>query len=463
MLCHQTEDLTSDEIMPARVIGKNPKPAALIVGFDDATAETIGKLFAVHRVIDLVHEVEQKEWDVLITTRSALGAEYHLYVIGIGCEAYAPPGRAELPSSFGPYHHDIPKLAPGARPLPPGARPAPHSARPANGVQWTGDSKARALQIPENLQASIEQLIVTKLVPLAQSQEAHQWLEPKGVLEPFLTTLLYEYLAGRFRRPGAKSECWCFPHYAVDIAPGIVKVALKEWQQRDPETFPVVNWAKEAMWRTPSENRIAGKLDELTAQRTAILADLDERQEQLEAELVGARRSTDAHERLLLTARSHDLVNAVTNAFSDLGFDVTNMDEVYPEGDRREDLQVTASDLPNWIALVEVRGYRGGASVGDLIRIERFRTRYVQDHGKAPHAVWYLANQFIEDDPGTRPPILVTNEHELGVFAEGGGLAIDTADLFRLWMAVKHQRLAAEEARSRLLQGRGRFTFQDEP
>jgi hypothetical protein len=162
--------------MLARVIGKNPKPAALIVGFDEAIAERIGELFPVHRVIDLVHEVEQKEWDVLITTRSALGADYHLYVIGIGCDAYAPPGRAELPSSFGNYHHDTPRRGP-ARPRaqPSGAQPsgAQPSGVPLPGVQsprsvhWAGDSRARELHIAENLPASIERLVMTKLVSCA--------------------------------------------------------------------------------------------------------------------------------------------------------------------------------------------------------------------------------------------------------------------------------------------------------
>jgi hypothetical protein len=86
--------------MPVPVLGKNPKPAVLIVGFDDAIAERIGRLFPARQVIDHLDEVEQQEWDVLITTRSVLGAEHHLYVIGLGCEAYLPPGRAELPSDI---------------------------------------------------------------------------------------------------------------------------------------------------------------------------------------------------------------------------------------------------------------------------------------------------------------------------------------------------------------------------
>jgi sugar diacid utilization regulator len=128
-------------------------------------------------------------------------------------------------------------------------------------------------------------------------------------------------------------------------------VALQEWHKLDPETFPLVDWANQALWRTPDENRAARELKDLESERTVVLTRLDERQQHLEAELTEAKRSADAHERRLLTAKGDDLVHVATECFTDLGFVVTNMDEVYPEGDRREDLRVTATAVPDWIAL----------------------------------------------------------------------------------------------------------------
>jgi len=58
--------------------------------------------------------------------------------------------------------------------------------------------------------------------------------------------------------------------------------------------------------------------------------------------------------------------------------------------------------------------------------------------------------------------MLSSDKSALETFAEDSGLAIDTADLFRLWMAVKDERLTPEAARSQLIQARGRFTFKDE-
>ncbi|HTE70350.1 MAG TPA: hypothetical protein VK942_16595, partial [Actinomycetes bacterium] len=183
---------------------------------------------------------------------------------------------------------------------------------------WTGKSKARELHIPENLPSSIERLIETKLAPLAQTEETHQLLHPKSVLKPFLTTPLDEYLAGWFLRWGAaKSECWCFAKYAVSIAPEIVKVALQEWQKRSPETFPIADWANNAMWRTPAENRVATELARLDAKRTAVLFQLDEQEQQLENELKQAQHLADIGERLLLTARGDELVHTVDRCLTD--------------------------------------------------------------------------------------------------------------------------------------------------
>jgi hypothetical protein len=429
--------------MPSRVIGKNPKPAALIVGFDDAIADRIGRLFPARQVIDHLDEVEQKEWDVLVTTRSALGAEDHLYVIGLECAAYAPPGRSELPSTFGHYH------------LP--SQPGHVTSVP---VSWTGPSRARELHVATDLPSSIERLIVTQLVPLAEPEKLHQWLHPQDAMEPFLSTLLGQCLAGRFLRPGAKSECWCFPNYAVSIAPEIVEVALQEWRKRDPESFPVADWANKAMWRTPAENRVADELDKLGAKRATILAELEERQQQLEAEFADAKQSAETNERLLLTAQGDDLVNIVAGCLSELGFDVTKMDEIHTD-ERLEDLRVI-SPGQGWTALAEVKGYSGGAKSNDLLKFGRYWLRYFQEEGREPDTAWYIVNQFLENDPSTRRQILLGNEAALSTFdADYNGLSIDTANLFRLWMAVRDGRLPAEEARSSLIQASRRFAFDD--
>jgi hypothetical protein len=63
----ETEDFIGDEDkLPSRVIGKKPKPAALILGFDDENAERIGSLFSAWQPITHLDEVDQQESDVLV-------------------------------------------------------------------------------------------------------------------------------------------------------------------------------------------------------------------------------------------------------------------------------------------------------------------------------------------------------------------------------------------------------------
>ncbi len=443
----------SAEQMPSRVIGEQAKPRALIFGFDDAMAKRIGALFGSWKPIKDFGEVDQQEWDVVVTTRSVVQAEHHLYVIATGCDAYALGMGGQVPSAFGPFHN-----------------PAEPDNIYKGWINFTGDSRARELEVPAGLPSSITRLIETQLVPLSRQETVHRWLAPsvtspeydqawENALEPFLTTRRNQCLAGRFPRPGAESECWCFPSYAVSLAPAIVEVALGEWRKRDSRTFPQSDWSNNPQWRTPTENRITGELDELQAKRQAVLRQLGEAQERLETELLEAKRNAEGRERLLLTGQRDDLVGVTIDCLSDLGFGVTNMDEIYPAGELREDLQVTTPEVPDWIALVEVRGYRRGAQTTDLQRIERFRRRYLRDNGRDADAAWYIVNQFNTGDPGTRPPVLVSNEDDLALFADDNGLAIDTTDLFRLWMAVKDGRVTSEQARPLLVGKRGRFEF----
>jgi hypothetical protein len=133
------------------------------------------------------------------------------------------------------------------------------------------------------------------------------------------------------------------------------------------------------------------------------------------------------------------------------------MDQVHPEGDRREDLRVTIPDDPAWIAIVEVRGYRGGAQVKDLMRLARFRSRFRTETGAEPDASWYVVNQFLGVDPGGRQRVLSGNPDEVSEFAADDGLVIDTRELFRLVNAVNAGALALGDARDILRSGRGVF------
>jgi hypothetical protein len=440
--------------MPERIIGRKPRPRALIqLGpFDNVDLEAIEGLPTVQEINGL-SEVRQEEWDALITTLPLGGVRSHVYVMGFGCHSTSP----DAAFGFG-YYEGMPSYA-------------TERSNPGH-VDWTGVSQSQEFIIPEGLPPAIENMVLTGLLPVVRKRSSHKWLYPVGRLDEsdrrsweetfqaFLCTGDRQAIAGRFLRRGGRAECWCFPEYAIELAPILVKAALGEWAKRDPKIFPLANWVNQSQWRTPAENRAATQLEKLQAKRVALLRRLDTRQQNLEAELAEARRSAEIHERLLLTQQGDRLVSVVAECFSDLGFGVKNMDNEYPAGDRLEDLQLTAPEALDWTALVEVRGYRRGAQLNDLLRFSRFRSRFVARHGREPGAQWYVANQFLEHDPTTRPPILQGNDTELRTFGEDGGVAIDTADLFRLWMTVKDGRLTSEEARLRLIQARERFILE---
>lgn len=432
----------------ARLIGRLAKPRVLIRGFDDDVADQLASLFPTSRRISNLPEVAQNEWDVLLTTKSVHEADPHLFVIGIGCD-FNPGARAVYGrDTFGKCQ--LPNVPPDECPS----------------VSWGGSVKERELVVPDGLPPAIRRLVERTLVPKVQEEADHptltinipsylsEWTE---VFRAFLLTNRGRFLAGRFTRAGSDAECWCLPRSMEAFAPFWVEAALAEWSKLAPATFPSAAWVDLPQWRTPNENRLASRLDELRAKRIDLLARMQEAEEALEAELTKAKQTAEGHERALLTGTGEDLEAVVGTCLSELGFTVQRMDEVYPEGDRREDLQVTDPTKPGWTALAEVKGYMAGAKVTDLMKLGRFGKRYLQDHGRAADASWYIVNQFSGDDPDARSLVLASNEAELAAFAEDQGLAIDTRDLFQLWMAVREGRIQPDHVRNRLTASVGRF------
>ena len=70
-----------------------------------------------------------------------------------------------------------------------------------------------------------------------------------------------------------------------------------------------------------------------------------------------------------------------------------------------------------------------------------------------------MVNQFSGRDPGNRLKALGGNPDEVREFAAGGGVVIDTRDLFALWNAVKVGDISDVDARSLLIKTTGIFEF----
>jgi hypothetical protein len=193
------------------------------------------------------------------------------------------------------------------------------------------------------------------------------------------------------------------------------------------------------------------------------LSEIDARLAQARTVLLHEIRTADEERRVLLTGQGDELCEQVAKALEELGFEVEPMDPAWPEGDKREDLRVRATDHPGWIALVEVRGHRKGAQLADLIKLHsRYRTRYLQDEKALPSATWLIVNHSIDRDPSNRQTALQSHQSDVDAFGQDGAIVIDTVQLFNLSRSVASGRLTKEIARVALITGTGRFVLPEE-
>jgi len=430
------------------------KPRALLEGLGDVIREQVEGLFPFEMHVDASDEMHDDDWDVMVTaTEHAIRRSPRLFVVAFGATSV---------DSLQPWQLGT---------------------EPNGTLQGRADaqglSKARDLSIPAGLPADVERLVRRDLVPgFERGQPRVPWqakkLIPQHGYVPesdglFLDAFLYasdgSVLAGRVRRNRSQrikderfGECWLLPSW-VSQPREWVRAAWGTWHQADPSRIPPPpDWADSSSWYTPAEAEIALRGHAVAEKKQQVIAELEAEANAIDDEFVAARMKAEVGPRRVLTAQGDDLVAAVQQVLEDMGFEVDNMDLVFDEGDRREDLRVR--DAEGYEAIAEVRGYKGGAQSNDLLRIGRFAMRYQQEKGCAPSAQWYVVNEFLNDDPGTRPTVaLASKPDDVREFGENPGAVISSVTLYRLWQQVMSGLLTKEEARKLLRDCRGQFTF----
>jgi hypothetical protein len=436
------------------VIGERPRPRALFLGFEAKEIEPFKEFFPTTQVIDSLDEVREAEWDVLVSRNAFVWPEPHLYVLSFG-----ENGRvSDIEYADLPRHAQL-----------------------AAGTYDDTRLPATEYVIPDDLPPDLSALVMNDLVPRLNKEQRHDCLGvgllvvdtlnhkswqfhhahkvDKVQFQLFIGSTEPTAFAGRFKRNGTVAEAWLLPFSDLNVGAWI-QAALKQWHNLEPERFPVDSgWERAAAWMTPMEAALVRRIDALCQERREVLARLDSAEAELMAQLQAASVFADENERLLLTAQGNSLVNAVAKAFEELGFKVQNMDEVFPATDRREDLRIRLPEQGEWTAICEVKGYRNGAAVNDLLKMERFRARFYRDTGRDPERCWYVVNSFMKDDPARRPRTLATNPAEVETFAEGGGLVVGTVELFRLLMDVRSGKVGAHDARRLLMDQTGTFSL----
>jgi hypothetical protein len=419
----------------------------VLLRLDDATIEELTPLFPTCIAVDDILEIRLEEWDLIITGAGApnpwsvygytLIRVPSIFVLGFGGDKFGLPHQGVSFNST------------------------------ASQIGAVAEVVASQFITPQDLPSAIKKLAQQDLIPKALERNRHRVIgeivSGGGIVRnlnsneilPFLQTSHGEILAGSFVREGPPAECWILPSYA---SPTLwARLATSLWEAVAPERFPPpADWKSSPAWRTPAETEVLRAKQTLEEERERVLSELGAREAELELQAEAQRVEADRRERLLLTARGEELVSIVKLALQEMGFVARAMDEVFPKGDLREDLRITSPDDNNWEAIVEVRAYNGGASVTDLMRLQRFAQRYEADEKRSPNACWYIVNQLIGQDPATRPQVLNSQPEEVAYFVDTyNGLLIDTAELFKLWLQVQGGRLTADALRAKLMTIRG--------
>jgi hypothetical protein len=331
-------------------------------------------------------------------------------------------------------------------------------------AQTMSTTVATEFVIAGGLPDEILSLIERDTLPLVQSRSKnsvvglHATMTTPHYRRPPVKSFLQDpdgrVIAGRFKR-SASAETWFVPDGSDPVA--WLRCALGVWAETNPKfKVEATTWSEDPRWMTPDEAAALDAVSEAEAERARVLEATDRRIDELRTAYDEQRERSDTGARRLLTVQGDELVAAVREALVDLGFGCDDMDASAAPGDKLEDLRVTDPADPEWVALVEVRGYKAGARLNDLLRLGRFVTRYALAEGRAPASTWYVVNSFLGSDPATRDVPLGSHPAEVAEFAKDGGLVIDTRDLFSLWRSVMAGETTKEQARA-LLKGTGRL------
>lgn len=190
------------------------------------------------------------------------------------------------------------------------------------------------------------------------------------------------------------------------------------------------------------EEETLSQIQALEQKKKEAVIEIDKQIGELVTKLTLVKANANKGLRRLITAQGPELVDEVAKAFKDIGFNVTDVDELIDEkGTKREDLRLGHLDKKGeeWNAIVEVRGYaRSAGNTADLLRLARFADLYEKETGKAPDKRIYIVNGQLELLlPSHRQKPLASAPEDLQIFSESGGILIWSIDLFRALKATK--------------------------
>lgn len=324
------------------------------------------------------------------------------------------------------------------------------------------DRPGSALHVPETLPEEVREFVKRRLVPcLDVSKLERQIVHCRRPVSsdkwiPLLTNADGDPIALLYK-PEEAREVWYFPEEASDVMDAFLSVAFERWHGEEPSRFPgTPDWTENPEWMTATQQiRFTETMKDIAESRAQILQ-LEEAIAAGEVMIETVHSEAKTSHQRLMTSTGDELVSAVISALRTFEFDVVNLDDTIPEGQPKlGDLKVTDDERK---IMAEVKGYSKGAKANDLLAIGNHRRVYEKTHGDLD-GVWYIANTFLKTDPGVRAPALGSSQDQVDVFGEGGGLVVDSRDLFQLVKRVELGEISAKDARQQLMNATGRFAI----
>lgn len=337
-------------------------------------------------------------------------------------------------------------------------------------LNYAGSQPSRTITVNTKLSDRLRGLVQQELVPWLLAQNArpvlfgrasngHSYALNGSSLNsdavPFVLDADNNVIAGAFRRSHEGSFAWVLPHDPEHPEVWLAEF-LRQLHSIDPERFPEPTpWRTKAAWMSGDELAAQETLDALDARNVRWERAFRERKTSVEAHLLHAATAADAGLRRLLTAQGDELTEAVAHALADLGFTTTDEDAERDGGGmaRAHDLNVVNPDRPAEVIIVEVKGTARGA----LMQAQQHILRYTARHRQQPDRCWLIINHLHNRPPDERPLLLQGANDDIAVFAQAGGVLIDTKDLFHLVKRVTGGTLTSEKARAILTTRVGRL------
>lgn len=344
-----------------QTFGGKPRPRILIMGFDVATdlfvrLETFG---GTAHTIGSLDDVNESEWDVLITDRQYLtfdetkrpsSVAEHLYIIRL------VSGDGELVELVEFLDEDREWLEFKIM-----------SATGHFASEYTMGTKVEL----EGMNEEFRNLIRRDLIGTVLDRPDH-----RNVI--FYTDAYEEYadrteeIDTRYRPFAAASdgfaigvrcqrsdhaETWLLPADLPDLIPW-VKAAFQHWHRANPSRFPTnPDWHGDPDWATEAESSSARAVELLEEERSVALEEFGRRRLELDRVAERATELADAYERMLISGQGDLLKSAVARALCEFGFSVQDRDAAVAEkGALLEDLRLEDEAQDDWVALCEVRG-----------------------------------------------------------------------------------------------------------